>query len=159
MARSSYQYETSPRKLQPNYKNRKRLEVIENVPKNNRLNKEAKKKRKKQIFLVIVIFATFLVISYRNSLINEEFKIMQSKKNDLSIIQKENKQIEIALESSLNLNNIEKIATEQLGMQKQSNAQTIYIELDKEDYIEVSTEEIQEENKGFLEKILGIFKK
>ena len=76
----------------------------------------------------------------------------------MAVIQKENKQLEISLEGSLNLNNIEKIATEQLGMQKQTSNQTIYTELDKQDYIEVSAEETQKEKKGIFKKILEIFK-
>ena len=42
-------------------------------------------------------------------------------------------------------------------MQKQTSNQTIYTELDKEDYIEVSTEEIQKENKSIFTRILEIF--
>lgn len=162
MARVGYQYETSPRKLEPDYKRKntkKKLEVIENKKNiKNRLSKEQKKNRKRQIFLLIAIFTTLLVISYRNSLINEEFKEIQSQKNQLAIIEKENKQLEISLEGSLNLNNIEKMAIEQLGMQKQTSNQTIYTELDKEDYIEASTEDIQQENQNFFTKILEIFK-
>lgn len=162
MARGGYQYETSPKKINPDYRRQdrtKRLEVIENTQKRNKKEeKEAKKIRKRQIFLVVAIFATLLFISYRNSVINEEFKEIQTQKNNLAIIQKENKQLEISLEGSLNLNNIEKIATEQLGMQKQTSNQTIYTELDKQDYIEVSTEETQKEKKSIFTKILEIFK-
>ena len=158
MARRGYQYETSPRKLEPDYQRKdtkKKLEVIENNQKRQeKLNKQIKKTRKRQIFLVVAIFTTLLIVSYRNSLINEEFKEIQSQKKQLATVEKENKQLEISLEGSLNLNNIEKIATEQLGMQKQTSNQTIYTELDKEDYIEVSTEEIQKENKSIFTRIL-----
>ncbi len=161
MARGAYQYETSPKKLEPDYRrktSKKKLEVIENTPKRNkRLEKEIKKQRKKQICLVVAIFATLLVISYRNSIINEELKAIEEQRSKLATIQKENKQLEISLEGSLNLNNIEKIATEQLGMQKQTNNQTIYTELDKEDYIEASSESIQQESKSFFSRILEIF--
>lgn len=161
MARGAYQYETSPKKLEPDYRrknNKKKLEVIENVPKRSKKQeKEIKKERRRQIALVTAIFATLLIVSYRNSIINEELKKIESQKSQLATIQKENKQLEISLEGSLNLNNIEKIAIEQLGMQKQTNSQTIYAELDKEDYIEASTEEIQQESKGFFSRILEIF--
>ena len=43
-------------------------------------------------------------------------------------------------------------------MQKQTSNQTIYTELDKQDYIEVSAEETQKEKKGIFTKILEIFK-
>ena len=75
MARRGYQYETSPRKLEPDYQRKdtkKKLEVIENNQKRQeKLNKQIKKTRKRQIFLVVAIFTTLLIVSYRNSLINE----------------------------------------------------------------------------------------
>lgn len=156
-----YQFETSPKKQEPYYRKQKQKEfkVIEN---NQKINEEKlkleKKKRKKQIALVIMSFAALLIISYRNSLINEEFSNIQEQKQKLATIEKENKQIEISIESSLNLNNVEKIATEQLGMQKQTGAQTVYIDLPKQDYVETSTEEIEKSSQGFWDKILNMFK-
>lgn len=157
---ANYQYGTSPRKLEPRYKtSKKKLEVIKNEPKkNNILSQEEKKARKKQICLVIAIFALLVTISYRNSLINQEFNSIQNLKEELSNLEKENKQLEIGIEGSLNLNNVEKIASEQLGMQKQTVGQTIYTELPKEDYVEAATEEIKEEKTSLFEKILNIFK-
>ena len=157
---ANYQYGTSPRKLEPRYKTSKRkLEVVKNQPnKNNILSKEEKKARKKQICLVIAIFALLVTISYRNSLINQEFNSIQNLKQELSNLEKENKQLEIGIEGSLNLNNVEKIASEQLGMKKQTVAQTIYTELPKEDYVEAAIEEIKEEKVSLLEKFLNIFK-
>lgn len=155
-----YQYETSPRKLEPRYKNNKRkLEVIKNEQnKNTVLSKEEKKNRKKQVCLVIAIFALLITISYRNSLITEQFNITQGLKEDLANVEKENKQLEISIEGSLNLNKIEKIATEQLGMQKQTVDQTIYTELPKQDYVEAVIEEDNEEQQSLIQKIINIFK-
>ena len=160
-----YQYETSPRKLEPRYKNvpkkkatKKKLEVIKNEPKKNiGISKKEQQNRRRQISLVIVIFALLLMISYRNSLITEEFNTIQNLKSDLANIQKENKQIEISIEGSLNLNKVEEIASQQLGMQKQSVEQTIYTELPKQDYVEVTIEDIPE-SQNWFEKILNIFK-
>ena len=76
---------------------------------------------------------------------------------ECSNIEKENKQLEISIEGSLNLNKIEKIASEQLGMQKQTVEQTIYTELPKEDYVEAGSEEEKEEQNWF-QKFLYIFK-
>ncbi len=155
-----YQYETSPRKLEPRYKNNKRkLEIIKNEQnKNTVLSKEEKKNRKKQVCLVIAIFALLITISYRNSLITEQFNITQGLKEDLANVEKENKQLEISIEGSLNLNKIEKIATEQLGMQKQTVDQTIYTELPKQDYVEAVIEEDNEEQQSLIQKIINIFK-
>ena len=160
-----YQYETSPRKIEHRYKNipnkksnKKKLEVIKNEQKKkNGISKKEHEKRKSQLCSVLVIFALLVIISYRNSLITEEFKAIQDLKNDLSSIEKENKQIEVTIEGSLNLNKIEKIETEQLGMQKRTVEQTIYTELPKEDYVESSIQE-KEEEPSWLEKILNLFK-
>ena len=156
----AYQYGTSPRKVEPRYKTSKRkLEIIKTEPKKNKkIAKDVKKSRQGQLYLVIAIFALLVTISYRNSLINEEFNSMQNLKKELANVEKENKQLEIGIEGSLNLNNIEKIATEQLGMQKRSVDQTIYTELPKEDYVESATEEIKEEKPNLIEKILRLFK-
>lgn len=160
-----YQYETSPRKLEPKYKNtpnnknkKKKLEVVKNEPKKKvGISKKEQARRRSQLCTVLVIFALLVMISYRNSLITEEFKIMQNLKGDLANIEKENKQLEISLEGSLNLNKIEKIASEQLGMQKQTVEQTIYTELPKEDYVEAGIEE-KEEKQSLFQKFLNIFK-
>lgn len=159
-----YQYETSPRKLEPRYKNppkstKKKLKVIKNDPKKKAaISKNEKANRRSQICSVLVIFALLVAISYRNSLITEEFKIIQNLKSDLTNIEKENKQLEISLEGSLNLNKIEKIASEQLGMQKQTVEQTIYTELPKQDYVEAVVQEEPEKQLSWFEKILNIFK-
>lgn len=160
-----YQYETSPRKLEPRYRNtpnnknnKKKLEVIKNEPKKKAgISKKEQAQRRSQLCSVLVIFTLLVMISYRNSLITEEFKSIQDLKGDLTSIEKENKQLEIGIESSLNLNKIEKIASEQLGMQKRTVEQTIYTELPKEDYVEAAIEEEKEEE-SFWQKILNIFK-
>ena len=75
-----YQYETSPRKIETRYKNvpnKKKLEVIKNdQKKNNGISKKEHERRKSQLCSVLVIFALLVVISYRNSLITEEFKVI-----------------------------------------------------------------------------------
>lgn len=160
-----YQYETSPRKIEPRYKNtpntksnKKKLEVVKKQPnKKAAVSKKEQAQRRSQICSVLVIFALLVAISYRNSLITEEFKAIQSLKSDLTNIEKENKQIEVSIEGSLNLTKIEKIASEQLGMQKQTVEQTIYTELPKEDYVEAAIEE-QEIEQNWFAKIINIFK-
>ena len=115
MARSRYEYSTSPRKLEPEYKpqqNRKRkLHVVEDLPRQDiKISKEQKKKRTKATLVVIAIFALLLTISYRNSKINERFTEVQSLKKELSSLQKENEQLKLIIVNSLNFNNIEKLA-------------------------------------------------
>lgn len=166
MARSSrYEYETSPRKLDPNIRRKtqitkRKLKVVEDLPRQDvKISKEQKKRQRKLTLVVIGIFVLLLTISYRNSQINEKFNEVQSLKKELSSLQKENDQLKVSIESSLNLNTIEKLAKEKLGMQKLTNKQTVYVTLPKKDYVESASEEvvIKEEKSWFQQLIDKIF--
>lgn len=166
MSKGRYEYGTTPRKLEPNYespkKSKKRnLKVVEDLPRQEiKISKMQKKKQVKLTLLVLMIFAILLMISYRNSKINEKFSEIQSQKKQLAAIQKENEQLKVVIENGETLNNVEKIAKEKLGMQKLTNRQTVYINLPKEDYVESATEEvIKKEEKNWFEQIIDkIFK-
>ena len=107
------------------------------------------------VFYVMAIFASLLVISYRNSLINENFNSNNALKSQLASLEKENEQLKVNLENSLNLSNIEKLAKNNLGMQKLDNTQKVYVSLDKKDYVEPASEKvIIEEDSNWLEKII-----
>lgn len=160
-----YQYETSPRKEkieQKRDKKHKNIEIVKEQPKQEvKISAEQKKRHKKLTLLVVIAFALLLTISYRNTKINEEFKEMQSKKTELAALKKENEQLQVTIENSLNLSNIEKQAKEKLGMQKLTNKQTVYVNLPKKDYIESTTDKVSIEKKNknifqqFVNKILN----
>lgn len=164
MAYNRYQYETSPRKLQPEYEPR-----VKKYPKKSTAKKvkvepkkqvkpKAKQKLKveaKVMLYVAIGFTILFAISYRNSVINEKFAETKRLKSSLAAIQKENEQLEVSIESNLNLKTIEQSAKELLGMQKLENSQTVYVNLPKEDYIEPASEEIlKEDNSNLWEKIV-----
>lgn len=169
---SKYQYETSPRKLEPEYtpiknpyKSKKTTAKKVDAKENKKYSKENKiKKQKRQAIKYLVIgFLILFGISYRNSQIDENFAKVQSLKEQLADIEKQNTQLEISIENGLNLNNLEKEAKEKLGMQKLNSKQITYITLPKTDYIEPATEEVilEEETgglKGIIKKITNIFK-
>ena len=101
------------------------------------------------------IFVLLLTISYRNSQINEKFNQVQTLKRELSSLKKENEQLEVSIENSVNLNTIEKQAKEKLGMQKLTNKQTVYVSLPKKDYVESASEEVViEKEKNWFEKFV-----
>lgn len=176
MAFRDYQYETSPRKLEPEYEPRKKKISKSTGKKKNTNKKQTKKQNKEQIkkqkakeirktrFLVtinclLILTALFAVI-WRNSLITQTFAQIQILKSDISELQKENDQLEISIQNNLNLSNIEQEAKEKLGMQKLTSKQTIYLNLPKKDYVEPSSEEIVlEENAGIWKTITNIFDK
>lgn len=157
-----YQYETSPRKIEPEYERIKKEQnpykktkksTLKKV--NNKKAQKAKMKPKAKIVLYVAIgFAVLFGISYRNSLITENFNKKENLKEELSSIQKENEQLKVNIESSLSLTNIEKQAKELLGMQKLDNKQKVYISLPKKDYIEPAVEKIEEnENLNIWQKL------
>ena len=158
-----YQYGTSPRKLEPEYKKEKKkqnIKVVKDLPKQDvQLSKEQKIKHRKATLLVIVIFAILFTISYRNTQINEKFNEVQNLRTQLSSLQKENEQLQVTIENSLNLSNIEKQAKEKLGMQKLTNKQTVYVSLPKKDYIESATEKVEisdSDNENWFQKFVDM---
>lgn len=133
-----------PNNVAPKRKNRSKKKGIENLPFWDKI----------QIVIALtIIFVCLFLIMYRNSKISEAFSELNSIKNEISKIEKENVQLEVKIQSSLNLSNVEQSAKELLGMQKLTNAQTIYISLPKKDYIETSVEEVVVEEDGVWEKI------
>ena len=104
---------------------------------------------------VVGLFLLLLTISCRNSQIDKKFDQIQDQKKQLATLQKENEQLKVSIENSLNLNNVEKVAKEELGMQKLSNRQTVYVTLPKKDYVESASEKVEiEEEKSWWEKIV-----
>ncbi len=166
MPKYNYQFETSPRKVRPEYetkrKTNQRKKYEEQIKINEKQKKEAmkleKKKHNKNVAFIMAIFLILLAISYRSSLINEKFSALQKDKDILSAIQKTNDQLEVSIESSLNLKKVEETAKEKLGMQKLDNNQKVYVSLDKKDYVEAATEDIKitnDENTNWLMKIIN----
>ena len=164
MAQARYQYGTSPRKVDPDYNKRSKkttqktqLKIVENEPKQQvELSKEQKKNQIKMTVTVIGIVLLLLTISCRNSLIDKKFNQIQENKKNLATLQKENEQLKVSIENSLNLNNVEKVAKEELGMQKLTNKQIVYVTLPKKDYVQSASEKIviEEEEKNWFEKIV-----
>ena len=163
MAQGRYQYGTSPRKIEPDYNRRtkktqqkSRLKVLENKPRQQvKVSKEQKRKQFKMTVTVVGLFLLLLTISCRNSQIDKQFNQIQEQKKQLVALQKENEQLKVNIENSLTQNNIEKVAREELGMQRLSNKQTVYITLHKKDYVESASEKVViEEEKSWWEEIV-----
>ena len=166
MANEQYQYGTSPRKLEPDYNKKRKnnnkrgkLRIVEDVPRQQiKLSSQQKKRQFKMTLTVAALFLLLLTISCRNSQIDKEFNKIQSQKKELASIQKENEQLKVNIENSLNLKNIEKVAKEELGMQKLTNKQIVYVSLPKKDYVESPTEKIiVEKEQNWLEKLFSKF--
>ncbi len=155
-----YEYETSPRKLEP-YSTPVKNKPVEQTKKTSskkskKKQREEKKMKVKVVLYTLLIFAVFFAVSYRNAQIDESFEKVQNLKSELAQIEKENAQLEVSIESSLNLTSLEQQARSLLGMQKLTNKQTEYVTLPKTDYIEAASEQVViEEKSGVFETILN----
>ena len=162
MGYEKYQYGTSPRKIEPDYdrrtkktQQRSRLKIVKDKPRQQvKISKEQKMKQLKMTVTVVGLFLLLLTISCRNSQIDKQFNQIQDQKKQLAALQKENEQLKVSIENSVNTSNIEKVAKEELGMQKLSSKQTVYVTLPKKDYVESASEKVViNEEKNWLEKI------
>lgn len=161
-----YQYETSPRKIEYEAPKKKK-KVKAKSPKaklSEKTIKEIETKKAQRNFTIVMaivlICAGFIV--FMNVKINESFSEVQSMTKTISNLEKENSQISVNIQNSLNLSNIESKAISELGMQKLSNKQITYVALDTKDYVEISSEKIAlSSNDGFFKtlwnKFLNIF--
>ena len=157
---SKYQYETSPRKLEPEYTPPKnpykgKKSIRKKATKNIKQKQEQIKKQKRKAIKYIAIgFLILFGLCYRNSQIDENFAKVQSLKEQVSEAEKQNAQLKVSIENSMNLSNVEQQAKELLGMQKLNSKQTVYVTLPKTDYIQPAGEDvIIEEDKNFIKTI------
>ena len=124
---------------------------------------EAKLARKLQVQMfvkIVLILVIFVAVTFKDSQKDQMFTQIKTLKAEITQLNKDNDQLEISIQNSLNLNTIEQAAKDLLGMQKLTAKQTRYINLPKKDYVEPKVEEvIVEKDKNIFEKIIGIFKK
>lgn len=147
-----YGIETSPRKLEPDYvpvrKQINRTIKTSQVKKVNKVNNQSNTVKKVKnvkhttikIVDIIICFAILLLISYRYALINISFEEKEKLKKSYVAVQKQNEQLKVMIEQKMNVSTIEKEAKEKLGMQKLDNNQKVYVNLEKTDYIESSSQ-------------------
>ena len=172
---NKYEYETSPRKLEPGHIPKRKAKAakkssketqrtrIYDEPSESQKAKSVRRKQAATITYIIIGFAILFAISYRNSQIDQDFSKVQTLKQQLSDVQKQNDQLQVSIESSTNLSNLEQEAKEELGMQKLNSSQAVYVTLPKTDYIEPATEQVVIQDKpniftSIIDWTLNIFK-
>lgn len=162
--RSRYQYETSPRKLQPEYRPTKKQYPKKSTAKKNNVKTKSKQQAKKNtnskiILYIGAIFVILFAVSYRNALIAQKYSEIKNLKSELSEVEKENKQLEVNIESKTNLGAIEEKASKELGLKKLDDSQIIYVNLEKQDYVESSKEELKmTEDENWIENLINKIK-
>ena len=154
-----YEYETSPKKINPTKTRTK--EVTKNSKKTQKrvVNKNtALAKTTKTIVSSVVVFAFLLILCIRYAMINAKLVTREKLKSQLTEIEKQNDQLKVSIERDMNISNIEKEAKEKLGMQKLTNNQKVYINLDKRDYVK-SLQQSPKTEETIISKIIKIFVK
>lgn len=158
-----YQYETSPRKIRTDYEplKKKSAQKVQNTKANTAKKNNTKVKtasKAKIVFFVLIGFIAFFTISYRNAVIDAKHAEIQDLKNKLALVEKENEQLEAAIESRLNLKTIQEEAETLLGMKTLSNDQINYVNLPKTDYVEASSEEVKIDENNYFKQIVNFIK-
>lgn len=156
-----YEYGTSPRKYQQEYVPTQKKRKKKVVPKkSNRIEKKEEKKLNKNIVFLVVVF---ILPSILTSLIASKIDVVQTDiskmKAKIESITKENTELDFELQKAFSLTNIEKQAKEKLNMQKLSNSQIRYVNINKEDRVEpVISSVIKEREQTFFEKVISFLK-
>ncbi len=104
---------------------------------------------------VLLICVAALLILFRYSAIVERDHQLELLKVERNALVDENKRLQVEIDSALNLENVERIAMTELGMGKPEKYQTVYVNIQGDDYIEVA-EEMEEtaEGKNFYATII-----
>lgn len=124
---------------------------------------ESKLKRRleAQVFIKIaLILIIVFAVTFIDSQKDQKFTEIKTLRAEITQLNKDNDQLEVSIQNSLNLNTIEQAAKDLLGMQKLTAKQTRYINLPKRDYVEPRVEEVTIDNKkSIFEKIINFFNK
>ncbi len=159
---AGYQYETSPRKIEYDLPKRPKKTKQTKKTKEDKKQKAIKlanKKAKKSIVVYsLLCFAILFGLIIEHAQISQSFNRIQILKNQIAEVEKENDQLEIAIQNELNLNNVESVARDNLGMQKLDGTQTRYINLVKKDYVSPTAEKIIIEESNIFTKIIDFIK-
>ena len=164
-----YEYETSPRKIEPKYKKKpqstqaKKKKTVSKAAKSKAYQKklkEAQKRKLKSQFMAVtyvcaIAFCAFVFISTKAK-VSESFARIQGLKSDVLALEKENDQLEIEIQNSMNINNIEQQARDLLGMQKLTNKQIVNINFPKTDYVQPVNEKVVIEENSIISKIKNL---
>ena len=98
-----YEYDTSPRKVKTAVKKRSKPK-----PYLLKTKKTTRKTNDKPnlLFTMVIVFVMLFIIIYQNSMVNQSFSQLQTLKKQATTLQKENDQLEVNIQNSINLNKL-----------------------------------------------------
>ncbi|HHX18705.1 MAG TPA: cell division protein FtsL [Clostridium sp.] len=135
------------------------------VYKENKVLKTKKKRRNnnkiKVKYVLVLLFISLLAgfATYRYAMITELNYIINQQAIEYNEIKEENKNIELDIKNSIDLNNVRTVAKTKLGMQEPDQYQITYISIPRDDSTVVLDDENQsEEDSGMLNILMGKIK-
>lgn len=93
--------------------------------------------QKRYVLGLMIVFSVAFIMACRFAALTEVNAEVNSLQKELTLVQGQNKQTELAIEQSYDLKTVEEIALTRLGMCRPSKAQITYISMDSADYAEV----------------------
>lgn len=114
------------------------------------------------IFYIAVIFAVAFCLVGREVSLYEKSSEINRLETKLDTARSEAKQARVAAETAVNLKTIEESATTKFAMSRPEKSQTVYINIQQEDYTEKTAEknfgeELQQGIQSSIKNIFGIF--
>ncbi len=85
--------------------------------------------------VLLVVCCAFLVL-YRGVMITDRSNAVNQKKASLEALVTSNEKLQFEIDRSLDLDNVEAIARDELGMRRAEKYQTVYLDLEQADYVE-----------------------
>ncbi|MBO4953892.1 MAG: hypothetical protein J6D04_01935 [Clostridia bacterium] len=119
------------------------LEVVEptttQAPKRSAKSAKATqaKLKKRVAFGIVAAFVIAFGLACRFAVLTDINAEVNALEKELTLLQGQNKQTELAIEQSYDLKTVEEIAITKLGMSRPSKAQITYISMNSADYAEV----------------------
>ena len=152
-----YQYETSPRKLDPEYEKRPVKKKKVQSKKRNVTSKKVQNKKKQQkkvsfemkFFLhSMLFFAVIFAIIACQAMVNQRYKERESLKKEYS-------ELFVASKATNDMNENARVLASDYGMQTKS---ATLIDLETTDYIESSRSQVETEEMNLFEKLVNWIK-
>ena len=119
-------------------------------------------KKKKNSGLLIFICVVYVVASitsllFKTASVNEEKAELNRIKNEYEEVLNENKKLEVAINSKVDLRKVEDIAIAELNMNKPKNSQIVYVNTNPMDYGEVIVPVEKEVSRGVFGSLIKTF--
>lgn len=121
-----------------------RPSVQENIAKRQQIRQSKRTafiKRVRVCATFALVFAVAFGILFTNAVIIEKASAVNDMQNQLTELTEANNQIMLDIEKNLDLNKIEEIAINELGMKRPDKYQIVYVDVEQSDYAEVSRAE------------------